>query len=444
MNNKTNKFNWKVLLAILAIIIFNILFLMLLGKVRRDSYKITIITVDVLLTLLALLMTRGLLKNKKTKELNQTKNNEFIQKVKLPEVSELIVYEEQQETKEEYKAYVEDLEVTNLEIQKPKRIIQTKPIYNKKINMLEYVEELEQYFLDHGLQVSKKLVREVLAALTVTKSLIFKNENNQVAKYFIEVLSNFIGANADFITHKDIITDLNYIMNSETAFRLLTSAQQSEEKLHILTISNINEKDDLSYMKELSQYILDANVDELVSKELNNKYSQFPKNIWFLFTTNSKINTRNYPLLGKSITISLDISLTTPKEEVIENSMKLSYTMLLSSIDKNISKYLLEEFYWKHFDKLEGVLKENTDIRINNYTLNLIERYTAYYQIYGGELLEAVDTAIVTIILPMITQDDFIKFSSNKLKLSGTFEDIFGLKKINQTVAILDKIERQN
>lgn len=76
-----------------------------------------------------------------------------------------------------------------------------------------------------------------------------------------------------------------------------------------------------------------------------------------------------------------------------------------SAVNVAEQEYYLSEELWKSLDELDAAMQEACGVKLSNRTLRSVEKYTAVYLATGGKPVEALDSAIVSLILPAYAQE---------------------------------------
>ncbi len=328
-------------------------------------------------------------------------------------------------------------------ILKPKNVIPRKPVFEKEVDFQKYCDSLFVYLTDNGLSVEMNNIREMFASMSASRLVIVRNESQILAERFIELFSDFIGANYFKDNLRDNVNRFEDLFAS--GYHLgdaIHSADRNKNRIHFNSMKNVK----LESIEEYFEPVLDFVWNPLITCNIQNSnfssVKEMPSNIWFLILpqdNNSKITSTSLALSATSF--ELKAKLIEPKEEVYENDVKLSYENLTNQLLSGYDEYYVKESQWKKLDKIEEYLIENAFYKLDNRLFRQLERYTSAYLMFGGDRYQAMDNVLFVKLLPVISLLEIHERPDAEENLFQLFERHFGLENLIASKNLIKEIQ---
>lgn len=284
--------------------------------------------------------------------------------------------------------------------------------YSKEIDFSTFSNDFMQYALNKGLVVEPRTVRSVLGAIASSKMIFLKSQSVDLTIKFAEVLTNYL--NDEFVP-----LDLSSIDEKEKMFWQIGSqdvvyrsklandilqAKSNPRKIFIETLYNvdINNKE---LVKDFYKYAKDPNNSVEIKLDIDEDAVLINKNIIFLMIPNDELFLEK---IDKEIADSaIYLELFIRNNEIIESEPQinytLSYTMLENKIKENRETMFIDEDNWKKLDDIEEDLTSvSLDFSIDNKMTLAFEKMAAVMLEAGSDIVEVVDYAIASRIVPQI------------------------------------------
>ncbi len=447
-------FNWKLFITLLLAILINFSSFKLLQTVTQNDYFVAILIFTVMIDTLLFKLIRDILKTKVKKPAADSLLH-LMEDMENLEASNEEVYltdgasaKDTDEQSPEITPLGNDVdEYGNVtRILKPRKVISVEPIYNTELQMEHYCDNLCQYMVDNGLKIEKRIAREILSCTAASHMIIVKSERTDIAKRFLEIYNDFIGAKSFVETASTVWNSFGDLFQGESQLKnCIVSANKKKDLIHIMTLNHV----DLSTMEKYFASIIDFATNPLMPcyiKEMASfGVSELPKNIWFmLIPTNFDNNTIPNELIQCSVIIDLDAKIVLPKDTVKQNELKLSHNYFMDSLRDSADTYFVNEDLWKKVDQIEYFVNKQTPFNIDNRVFRQLERYTTMYIMSGGEEYEAIDSILAAKLLIMIAKLSLRKTDDESEGLYDLCEKLFGLDNLTRSKVLLKQIEKIN
>ncbi|WP_026400272.1 hypothetical protein [Acholeplasma equifetale] len=408
MENKKNTHKIPVvsgIFTILCLVGINIYFVIASLNITIDYYIILYYAFVVFFDVVFLLVARVILTSKKKKRqiINIDKLLDELQTKEALKGNYLT-------TDIDYESYTSKIE-THIDIPRPKEIHFMQPNYQKRIKLSDYLNALQLYLKDFGLDVKNAHVKNFFAMLASNQFVILKHEYKDVVYRFLEVYADFIGAKIEFETQQLKMYEL---MNHPFFQR----SHQQDQTLFILVLTNPN-------YKELTR--------------LNT--SLFPSHFMVVAVDTIDTEVDELNILDKSMSLNLSAQIIEPKESVTQNEIKLSVRNWLIMLNDALENNLIDEVHWKKIDKLESYILDISNYKFGNKIFRQIERYVAILMLCNVEQDEIVDLVLTYKLLPIIKTLKVRKDSNTEQSFLETFETIFGLENLIFSKDLIKDIE---
>lgn len=142
---------------------------------------------------------------------------------------------------------------------------------------------------------------------------------------------------------------------------------------------------------------------------------------------------------GVPFSLHKDKAATPPAEQVacvIPSAMAWE-----SAINAAEQEYYLSEELWKSLDELEVLMQEACGVKFSNRTLRAIEKFTSVYIATGGKPLEALDNALVSLVLPAYANEvQILTKRSEGETLTHLLERTVGRDRLPLTMRVLGEL----
>lgn len=116
-----------------------------------------------------------------------------------------------------------------------------------------------------------------------------------------------------------------------------------------------------------------------------------------------------------------------------------SAAAFLAAVDEAEQQYFLSEELWRAMDEMEEMMLAEVGKRFANRTLRAFEKYTSVYIATGGKPAEALDSALVSLILPAYADEVRVLLAREEGEsLVHMLERVVGRERLPLTMQVLD------
>lgn len=127
-----------------------------------------------------------------------------------------------------------------------------------------------------------------------------------------------------------------------------------------------------------------------------------------------------------------------PEEQEAQVALP-SAAAFLAAVDEAEQQYYLSEELWKAMDEMEEMMLTEVGKRFTNRTLRAFEKYTSVYIATGGKPAEALDSALVSLILPAYADEVHALLAREEGEsLVHMLERVVGRERLPLTMQVLD------
>lgn len=313
--------------------------------------------------------------------------------------------------------------------------------FESLIDLSKYVNKLNDYFKVNGITASTRLVRNMFANLVANRINVLTSNNEELLVIAYQLFAKFVGANINVLDVNNNMTDLDYLENDRSPLnQAIKIANQSKEKINILILKYLNYDKFASNYRNIIEHAKSPNTKH--SFKVRGKEFRIPRNLWFIVLPNEQIEPRFYGDLRNAATFSnMYLEPSEVSTEIVESDDKLSFYMLNDIMRDERGFYYLEEDDWKKLDKLDEYLAKLKINIFNNYVIQAVESFTTMYLLTDGDKTEVLDDLLAVKIFPQVTGLDVSKIDDSDLSFVDFCEDLFGVENLNNSQAILNKIQ---
>lgn len=330
-----------------------------------------------------------------------------------------------------------------IEILYPKNVIYQKPIYNKPVIPIKYCDEFAPYLFDRGLSVDKNNIREIFACMATSKLIIVNSDNPVISERFIDIFSDYIGAKIFIDENKADLDAFDTLLTPENKLiDCINNAKSNANINHIMVLKAV----DLNVIDSSINKIIDYALDPLLPCEIKNVHlngiSELPRNIWFILVPKKDANLSMSEKLAQSaVTLEINAKIIVPKDEVVENGLKLSFEYFTNLLIDGCERFYIDESEWKKIDQIEVYINENSTFFMDNRLFRQLERYTSTFLMFGGDKNEAIDSVLYAKLLRLISTIHIVSSHDNEDNFLSLFEKLFGLENLNKSKSLLKDIK---
>ena len=344
-----------------------------------------------------------------------------------------------EERSEDYVSEEDEATVETVEILRPKEIIEKEPSFEQSIESDQYALSLREYMKDNGLSVEINTIREMFASLASSKLMVFRHKNPEITERFLEIFTDFIGANFYSDALEDEDRSIADLLSGGHAFKeCLERAHADRNKLNILSLNGVDLHRFQKHFQELIAFALKPNVSSTLDEILQAYQLTMPSNIGIaLLAQEVETASLDESFLKSAVFIDVEATPVKPKETVYQNSVKLSYQTMRNLFNEGMEQHYLDEDEWKKFDQIEGYLNQRADFQMDNQLFIRLERYASTFLLFGGDNHEAVDRLLFSKFLPIASTIDFNGNEQTEEAMLDLFEKLFGLENLNKSKALL-------
>ncbi len=309
-------------------------------------------------------------------------------------------------------------------------------------------KNMENFFSERGLVMSHGMVRTVLSSMMTSRFIILRHVDETLSEKFISVLAEFFGTVAGRESFEGRVgegTGLLYKTGFGTnpipsnVFVTLQEAQGQPEKAHFVSITKMALTNAGAYMTPFIRYFSNPN-GKCKIKE-NGETFVIPANLWMVLNVKAGDSLESLEPFVANYASVVDL-----KVEIGETALnKQTYSaascaVMETLIYRSRKSITVDEDLWKAVDRLEEFVNERAAYHIGNKLFLQMESYIAVYCGCGGEMQNAMDSAIAAKLLPAIIGRLRDAEGQGDMELSHAMEDMFGDGNIEQCRYMLKNI----
>ncbi len=326
---------------------------------------------------------------------------------------------------------------------------------DKKLDFSRAVEELGAFALERGLSLDEDAVRSIMASISSSRLLVFKDMSSSSFSAIVSVLSEYFGTKAYIDT-----VDATYISEENVLFAsdeeghrvkknmvyAIEGASNVKERLHIGALDGVKCEDMVKYFAPYVKYAKNPfGYTVITAHNEHNKEADYfiPQNIWFAVNL---AQGECYDMIPDSVAEiaavnTIALSKTDPSDKHTEVSNFYYYQVDYIS-ERARNQFVIGEDIWKKIDSLEKRVKAVTpEFAISNKMCLTFERFAAALMAAGVDVKQSVDVAMAVKLLPAFVLAVSGKKTEDSGSLSEMFDAIFGDEDMSKCVEMLKNAE---
>lgn len=319
-------------------------------------------------------------------------------------------------------------------------------VYKKPDDLEIYLNDLHQFILNKGIEISRNSLREIFAAMAASKVIIFRHENSETAQKTIEAFFKFIGIDYTEISVSEQFSSPKDLFGLDfQLYDYLDYIRENHESLNVLNLKNTSIKDINNELTPIVEFSLNPLLPVNFNEEIEKKIV-VPENMWISFVISFDDDCPYSERLSQGVvTIDLDSKVVESNKSNNPRNEKMSFDILRDLLVENYENYYMGEPFWQQVDEIEKFLTEYSSFEIDNRLFRQLERYSSTFLIFGGEKSDVIDSMIYCKLSSILSQLEFTDTKKIKQDLLMMFDKLFGLENLSKTKIVLKEIlEKMN
>ncbi len=293
--------------------------------------------------------------------------------------------------------------------------------------------ELERFALERGCKLDQSAVCGLLASIASSRLVVLSGPSKEefvklasiICEYF-ECTTHIDTVDGTYTTGARLFfnTDASGNRSKTGVLRVIEEAAKAEADIHVAAIAGANKNVMENCFADVVKYAKNPYANSVVSS-VTEKY-RFSQNICFLVGLESGRTLNDIPEEVAAVATVMDIKVTlTAPASSVSSVHKFKYYQLDYMSERVLNRSEVDESIWKRVDKLEEFVNKQIEYSITNKQWLSMERYVAVFTACQGELVDAVDRAVASKLIPVIISIA-AKSEDGIDELGDQIEGIFG------------------
>lgn len=292
---------------------------------------------------------------------------------------------------------------------------------------------------ERGYKFAPDAVNRIFASIAASRIVVVAGMSNSEFNTFMLLLSNYFHTSA----YVDVVDD-SYVNGDSLLYKLdeygnrvkthanlaIEAARNTTYSAHFIGLSEVKASSIPAYFSLYMKYVKNPTGCKYIVT-MNERYAETsyytPHNLWFVMNLAAGESAEMLPdFIAEIATVN------TLKLEECEASedhthvREFSYYQIEYLVEKAVSRFSVDEDFWKKVDRLEEYVNGRTEYHIGNKTWLGLEKYAYTYMACGGEKAVAVDSAVAAAVLPSVLIALKDQKSDEERSIIETLELIFG------------------
>ncbi|MBQ2892146.1 MAG: hypothetical protein IJE45_04565 [Bacilli bacterium] len=306
----------------------------------------------------------------------------------------------------------------------------------EKIDINELINDIKLYLNENGFDVENKTIKNIVAAMASTHTVLFKSQNNEVSGQFIDIFSRYFNNNSYVKDITEEITKESELLKDSKLIQTLKYSMLEPDNISVFGFNNLKAIHFEELISSFVPFIYNFRNKTKISETVT-----LDKNSWMfgLIAEDELIYNIPSEISKVSIVITLDVR-QIPTSEKTEHQ-KINYYQFMKLVNDCKNTFFLEESEWKKIDALESYVNGIEPFVLGNKVNSQIEAFTAVLVSTNVDVADSLDLVIAEKVLPIIVP--IVQNASNKPEVSlvEKIEEIFGDSNITLTLRNIKNIQ---
>ena len=317
---------------------------------------------------------------------------------------------------------------------------------NTDINALCHT--LLEFFEDRGIKITPKMARGLLSAILTSRLLVFRSRCDIKLQRILSVLSDFFGSGVSYDclseeraqggTLLQMVSSFDSSIRSTVFKGAIDNAISSEKKVCFVGVDNVRLDVIGAQLMPYVQYFGNPNAGYAIVD--NGIEIKLPSNLWVIISPKEGQSIDTLPAYISNLATLVDFEGVEIEAQNSITHKPLAKNQLEALIYQARRDLHIDEELWKGVDALEELIAQHTEYRIGNKVFLQLECYIATYTQAGGELAEAMDSAVASKLLPGILALTRGKESMEEVDLGVMLENYFGESNVSECRRLLKSV----
>lgn len=324
--------------------------------------------------------------------------------------------------------------------------------YDNSLTINQVALEYKTYVNERGIALTENDAALILSALSSSNIVIFKNSNGEELDQLIEITSEYFGNKTSFESVDETFDSLDSLMwkvneNGTTIksnfLRSIISANEKRPYISIAALKNVDLTTINDYFSEViiaasqrtkKHFISVSNKDGSVA----DGNIQLRNNMWYILALKDECNVDEIDetLARNSTIIQLNLKKSVPNDTYTQVKI-VNYYQFRKFIQDLKANNIISEDNYKKLDNLEEYINNIVPFNIGNKGFLNLEKFMCIYIALNNDELEALDNALASKLLPLISNVIKGKDLNEDSSLIERLEKIFGEDNIYASTRIL-------
>ena len=389
----------------------------------------------------------------KRKEIDEVNEKHFEDATQLPEFS----------TDEMFKEEFDEVKHSiSPEAQKIEEEENYQLYVNKDLDFAVASAEFEAFATQHGVKLERGVAQKIFASIAASRLVIFNGVDSFSFRSLILALCEYFDSYAYIDNVDSTYTDENRILFMSDAYgnRMKTNvaaaidvARDIKYNVHIASLDNVKCETLLKAFSPFVKYVKNPLGTAAIStKNERDEKSVFlvPHNLWFMLNLAVGEGVDQIPASMTEVAsiITGGISVCDPTDDFVAIT-KFNYYQVDYICERILSKFGINENWWKKIDKMESFAAEFSPFRFENKQCLSIERFASVLMSCDIDEIDAVDETIAAKVIPAVLSTVGKGEREDAPGLVETFDSVFGEDGMNEsrgvikhTFAVMEERER--
>ena len=328
---------------------------------------------------------------------------------------------------------------------------------DKSLDFARAAGNIRSLALERGLMLDEDTVKSILAAVSSSRLLVFKDVSSEDFKSLISLLSDYFGTktyidkvDGSYVSEEGALfsTDEEGNRHKRNLTLAIESASNAKERLHIAALDGVLSE---GMMKYFTPYVKHARNPRgytvLTAHNDRNREATYyiPQNMWFAVNLAAGESYDALPGIVSEIATVIRVAITrsAPSGRHTDVGNFFFYQMDYIS-ERAVNRFVVAEELWKRIDSFEKRVKSlEPSFAINNKVCLAFERCAAALMAMGMDAKQSVDFAMAVKLIPAAILASSGKKTENGESLSDIFDAVFGDDDMIKCAEVLKNAENE-
>ena len=319
---------------------------------------------------------------------------------------------------------------------------------NQDITYESMSRDFTKFALDRGLRLQADAVGALLASLSSSRFVLIDPMYRQSAARLIALLTEYFGCEnlEETVTDGHLEGGKLFVVKGEDGLYAETNltkavyrAKENPDTVSIVYLRGLVCEHAEKLLTPFVRYFNSPSRPSSIDVHENGTIYSIPENLWFIveLADGQRVDCLPPYLMELSSVLQVSVEECDPVEEP-ETVAQVGYYTVRHLIEMGKSRYEVKEAQWKKIDDLEAYVNSYARYQIGNKLWLQLERYASVYNLCGQNALVAIDCAMASNLIPVLTAVLKDKIPSDGKTLREELEQLFGEENISACRRFMD------